>query len=479
MLKLLHYISDKIDKCGECCSGIKRIAPSFIFEVALPSADVFSDLSLIIPWYLSGHWKYAISMSVPLYLQFSSTTLKWNMLENKKNKRWSAILLILQCWPQWRALQLILLDYKKDGKFEIKKQELMREVTSTEPFLEAWPSAMILTMIWVPVFFNHVNNGLSKVDYEQYCIDNPKVNECAIFSGPGGVTWFFISFGISTLTGSLGITRFLQVGPFSVLSSEGRLAGILTWKFILAFSAVLSSAFSKGILAAMWIGMANNEYMMKDIGILLGVYLEGSHSNNKSSCTHADKCMEQNSPYTINDEDRIVMRVINLIVVTLILPNLLLSFISIAITTGVNMKFMYAIARYPGSVVLPIATYFAIGIKYAFCPETKEKRKYLGFSKRCSVANLILNIIMQAFMYILLMASLQSENNDKHHSIGFLTVFFLALAFNITYLSLDQPCCCSSSQECYCTFCCGPKCFIQDVQVIDLQYDEKIIIRLN
>ena len=143
------------------------------------------------------------------------------------------------------------------------------------------------------------------------------------------------------------------------------------------------------------------------------------------------------------------------------------------------MKFMYAIARYPGSVVLPIATYFAIGIKYAFCPETKEKRKYLGFSKRCSVANLILNIIMQAFMYILLMASLQSENNDKHHSIGFLTVFFLALAFNITYLSLDQPCCCSSSQECYCTFCCGPKCFIQDVQVIDLQYDEKIIIRLN
>ena len=131
-----------------------RNAPSIFFDIVLPSVDVYSDLSLIIPWYYNGHWKYALSMTVPLFLQFLSTSYKWFQLEDKKNKCWSWILLLLQCWPQWMAFRAIRLDYKNDKTADEKKKELMREVTSTEPFLEAWPSIMIMTVIWIPALIS-------------------------------------------------------------------------------------------------------------------------------------------------------------------------------------------------------------------------------------------------------------------------------------------------------------------------------------
>ena len=61
---LIKHILDENRESDECSNGIKRIAHSFIFDVALPSVDVYSDLSLIIPWYWNGHYKYAASMTL-------------------------------------------------------------------------------------------------------------------------------------------------------------------------------------------------------------------------------------------------------------------------------------------------------------------------------------------------------------------------------------------------------------------------------
>ena len=57
--------------------------------------------------------------------------------------------MLLQCCPQWRAFRMIHLDFRNDEKTEAKKRELMREVTTTEPFLEAWPSIIVLNIIWL------------------------------------------------------------------------------------------------------------------------------------------------------------------------------------------------------------------------------------------------------------------------------------------------------------------------------------------
>ena len=47
--------------------------------------------------------------------------------EKKESKCWSWIPLILQCWPQIRALRIINLDMKNDIKAGTKKKEMMRE----------------------------------------------------------------------------------------------------------------------------------------------------------------------------------------------------------------------------------------------------------------------------------------------------------------------------------------------------------------
>ena len=163
-----------------CYEGIKRIVPSFILDVTLPSMDVYSDFSLVVGWYLNGHFKYAISMTVPILLQFLSTIYKWVRLEKRKNKIWSWPILILQFWPQWRAIQVMRLDFKNDPKAEEKKKELMREITTTEPFLEAWPSIIIMTIIFLfaqfgedrDKFYDYCRNNMVDHNYPNRYLDN-------------------------------------------------------------------------------------------------------------------------------------------------------------------------------------------------------------------------------------------------------------------------------------------------------------------
>ena len=147
MLSYQDFHLDNSCESSGCSDGIKRISPSMVFDVALPSIDVYSDFSLTLGWAWYGHWKFAISMTVPIVLQFMSTIYKWIQLEKRESKKWSWILLLLQFWPQLRAIRIMNLDFKNDKKAEAKKSELMRTITSTEPFLESWPSIIIMTII--------------------------------------------------------------------------------------------------------------------------------------------------------------------------------------------------------------------------------------------------------------------------------------------------------------------------------------------
>merc|ERR1712165_365623 len=85
-----------------------------------------------------------------------------------------------------------------------------------------------------------------------YCANHPENNECAVYGGLGGMAWFFTTYIISIITGALGITKFLQGGPFSVLTSEGALNGICRCRFFLAFLAVMTSIVTKGTFIAIF-----------------------------------------------------------------------------------------------------------------------------------------------------------------------------------------------------------------------------------
>ena len=141
-----------------------------------------------------------------------------------------------------------------------------------------------------------------------------------MFEGPGGLPWFFVTFGISIFSSSLGITKFLQNGPCAILPNSGLLGGLLNLEFILVFISVMFAIVAKGVFALLMTGAAfgDNYSIMISGLIFLGVN---------------------------------------------ILPHILCAVIWISWSTGFNRKLYKLILDYPALVLLPVFTYYSVGPK--------------------------------------------------------------------------------------------------------------------
>ena len=402
-------------------------------------------------------------MTVPVLLQFLSTVYKWVRLEKKEDKKWSWLILLLQFWPQWRAIRIMRLDWKNDPRTEDKKKELMREVTTTEPFLEAWPSIIIMTIIWLSALndtsftyhcvdkvayishkftigeyddteCNHYRYSMyhlfSVYDTTKYCTNHPESIRCVVYGGFGGMPWFFTTFAISVITGALGITKFLQVGPFSILTSKGALSGMCKCRFLLAFIAVIASMVTKFTM----------------VGLLFYVLLDSRRG--------FQEIMEilGTSEYA-----ETIIRMLLLLAGLLILPNLLFSLISIYSSTGFNKKLTEVILAYPAVWMLPIATYFIIGPrKLSCCSETNTHTYHLGFSRSYTIINIILTVIMYTVIFVYF--AIYTKGLLLLIATYFSPVLFLSLICNIIFLLSEVKCCCSC--------CCDTECHNHETYVI-------------
>ena len=418
-----------------------------------------------------------MSMTFPLLLQFLSTTYKWVQMEEKRNKRWSWIPLVLQFWPQWRALGIMKLDWKNDSKTEEKKRELKREVLSNEPFLEAFPSMLILQII--------VTLAGSDTRFRAYCSDNPEDeecqmnkmgwienapeycekfpedNQCAVFEGFGGMIPLGISIWTSITTVSFGIIKFLQIGPYSVLSDKGLCFGMLKWRFVIAFITVFSTIIFKLSFVSLLFGLVVCSILTDDF---FDSYVHKNHIS------------------------------ILLSYGLLIIPNLMYSIISITTSTGMNNKLVKLVIRYPASLVLPLCTFFVIGPqKLSCCSQEHEVSHHLGLSKHLTILNIIFTLISYLIIVLVFVTNFSLEdviNEMKpNQPYGFPVVTTIwvfttisticAILFNIIFLSLDENWCFSGSQKCLCLCCCGPDCYKHNDRVLDVSYELFEIVNID
>ena len=288
-------------------------------------------------------------------------------LEKKERKCWSWIPLILQCWPQVRALRIIHLDLKNNIKAETKKKELMREVNSTEPFLEAFSCAMIMTVIRTIAMKDETftNYCIENPNYKEcpeynntiyappeFCDHNLNVNRCAVYGGFGGFWWFLTTVVISLLLG-----------------------GMMTKRFGLGFCAATSSIFTKSFILNLY--------------CRLFIPLDDFEQGNK---------FKSMLPF--------VFGLFGLFV----LPNLMCSFVSIGLSTGFNKNFIEIVMRYPAAWMLPVCTFFMIGPrKISLHLLANGQRRHLGLSTGLTILNMILTVIMMGIMLILI-----ANENSKH-----------------------------------------------------------------
>ena len=146
-----------------------------------------------------------------------------------------------------------------------------------------------------------------------------------------------------------------------------------------------------------------------------------------------------------------------------ILPNLLISFISIGLVTGLNRRFFEIIFRYPAMCFLPAVTYFVIGpMQIGCCRKTPQ----IGLSKILTIINLLVTCMMYVTINEPLMFYTRYLDSGyfgyipgyfgSFHSFVFAPVCCTSIIFTAVYLLLDTKCCFSGSQACFCLCCCGP-----------------------
>ena len=432
--------------------GFKQVLPPCLFDVGLPTFDVYSDFSLIINWLHQGHVLYAGAMTVPLMLQFLSTISKWVKLEKPKDKRWSWVFLLLQFWPQLRALRWIRLVYKGHPKAVHKMKKMRAEIGTTEAYLEAYPSVVIMTCIFIHAGYKQKPDKQLVHDNNNFYDEHSSNNFQAVFGDyESSVSFilFFCTYAISIITATLGITKGLQIGPCPILSDEGILGGLLTWRFVITYLAVLFSILSKCIFVGIWFIMSIDR----------------------------------------GDNSRMVKTLLTFTL--LLMPNILFAFSCILISTGCNMKrFFVVILGYPGLWLLPAVTFFSVGPKTFNCcspnERTNESHK-LAISKVATAANIVLTLmtygITWAIMnYIILPNSYVNEDFNlllfylyKIILLFFVPLLIIAIIFCVISIVLDLDCCCKKSQKCLCSCCCGPGCFKFKYEYILINHENNAI----
>ena len=292
---------------------------------------------------------------------------------------------------------------------------------------------------------NIVSDGDDHVDctehehWEQW-----KTNYCAVFDGLGGVRWFLITYATSITSGTLGLTQFLQTGPTAILSQDGYLRGMLTWKFIIAYFSTMFSLVTKVIFAGIMMEIASELCSFRAAG---------------GGCFHG-----------------VILNVTLIFLFLIILPHLILSVSCLAISTGCNKKLFKIIFDHPAICLLPVFTYFVVGPR-RICCDTKHpnfiQQKQLIISKNCTVFNILLTTTSYAAVIGLLW---HLDHDEIMGFTYFYTVFTptlcIGISINVIFLLLDTSLCCLKSQRCWCSFCCGPKCYMLQNQYINTAVDD-------
>ena len=207
----------------------KEILLIFILNIGLPTADIYSDLSLIVEFFTKGHLNYATFLLVPFLLNYILTWINWSRIDEQKLMTWVACL--LGCYPQVKAAQVIWYLWTNPEKGMEKKKKMDRDVAEMEVFVEAVPTTMVMTFLMVRAVF-------SRNREERFFINGAP--------GSRHEFMFFFSFVTSVLSASFGLAKSLKVGPCRVLAEGGALGGLASPRFLLLSLACGATLVGKG-----------------------------------------------------------------------------------------------------------------------------------------------------------------------------------------------------------------------------------------
>ena len=350
---------------------------TFITGIALPSADVYTDLALSYSLlnakanFSQCDWNkyddpkfplclqdiqrridikhlfgiimlipqiFNILISVPHFLKYEKTL---------KRRLISLPLLIFQAWPQIRSLRLLWLAFIIGDVEQCihEKNIIESQIGTLEPFFEAAPQVH-LTLMLIGIEQEALGSQIS-----------------------GQLIWW--SFGLSILSASFGIAKLLKNGPMKLIrKNEGYLGGYLHPGFFLIVLSVIGTIIGKSFwMASVFIGPSDED--------------DRSH-------------------------------VILLWILTCFLPQIVLALYMIG-----YRDIWKIVLTCPAYVLLPTFSTFLVG------HEEYEDRKTFAISSKSSLANSTLTLIGLIFAIIIFNHGIRRNSNDLDVSMIFTFGFFL------------------------------------------------------
>ena len=467
--------------CGS--NEMMTIIPMLIFDVGLIFADNVSDIRLIVTWYTSGNSNFATAMLIPFFLNVSSNIYHWWKWDSRSEKKYTWLLIFLQLWPIYRAIKLAIKIFKKLPGAEEEKKKFEAEIVTLEPYLESLPSVFVMAMAWSATRFSQSN-------YTAVLGDSP--------------TQFYVTFSISVLTSTLGITKYLLKGPFRILPEKGFLNGMITCRFFFLYITIVMSVMGKVFFSVYYTYDIYTELYMRDwqqelpshmLILQLSMLFDGS-SNNITTATLYNKWSNINSTFSDDYEvwnsltelsnftshqisrlnlSNDVISQMNLtttnmqstehyfipsfaIAASLIfLPQLIISIIGILPTTGPTKQCPKVISGHPQVCFLAMFTHFVIASRRLGCIAVSQddvRKRQLILSKKLTILSMLVHIVSVAvccFLHFVVGLYGDSLVNDVVYIIYiYCTLIIPGILLTSSFLCLGNRCCC----PCCVTGCC-------------------------
>ena len=124
--------------------------------ILLPTTDVLGDINFAIRALCSHNFGIGCAMILPIVLNMAFNLYKWTSTEydTQKEKRFTWLLVILNVWPQYQVLKLILLILcgTPQEVWLPWKDKIKQELSFTEPFVVAVPQFFISVFVFFLLF---------------------------------------------------------------------------------------------------------------------------------------------------------------------------------------------------------------------------------------------------------------------------------------------------------------------------------------
>ena len=239
---------------------VKEILPLAALNIGLPTADIYTDLYMVIKLWSNGHPRWAGCLLAPLLLNYILTWIIWSKLKTRARVSWIPV--FFSCYPQFCAGKVIHKLWNDPVNGIKEKRRFEREVSEMEVFTEAVPTTLILTYLMVQGLLNEGDpSRLSPGSLgalligEDYCFENRELGrkQCNSWYISPDYYMFFVSYTTSIISSSMGLAKCLKIGPCRILAQSG----FCTSRFALLFFSMCFTLDSKGLALGFALGDPN------------------------------------------------------------------------------------------------------------------------------------------------------------------------------------------------------------------------------